>query len=260
MSDSAGSRLLRQAEVVNKVQRLSNGKEVNLYQIRYGKPAFDDDLRFPNAPDEALLANVTLSRSNSPAKLRAEVWLAKGRLFSLVFNVPPSQFYAGMDLDTLRGEIEDVRICFNPMQPHVVEECEPVDASAFTGWLREWHAQGRVVSLRAPSSQMERETYLGCIDALLPGDYLELLAQTDGARIGVCAVFGVREIRRIVLPDAIFYVLAEVDGVAGLGVKNGGRDATIYRLRYEDGERRAMGSSLQYALINVLELQDTGNV
>lgn len=44
------SRLQRQVEGINKIQRLANGKEVNFYRMLHGKPAFDESLRFLEAP------------------------------------------------------------------------------------------------------------------------------------------------------------------------------------------------------------------
>lgn len=44
--------LHRQVAAVNKVQRLSAGKEVNLYVMRRGKALFDEGLRFANIAPE----------------------------------------------------------------------------------------------------------------------------------------------------------------------------------------------------------------
>jgi hypothetical protein len=114
--DKIGRRLQRQIEVVNKVQRICDGKEVNLYRMRYGKVAFDDSLRFPNAPAELLLARVDLRLPNGKATLTAKVWMAEGRLFSMEFNMPPRQFFARINLRDARPEIVDVEILCDRLQ------------------------------------------------------------------------------------------------------------------------------------------------
>jgi hypothetical protein len=103
-----GLLLQRQIDIINKIQRLRGGKEVNLYQMRYGKAVFDDNLRFPNAPDEVLLACVNLRLPNDPMKLKVKVWMVQGRLFSLEYNKPPNQFFAGISLKDAQPEIVKV--------------------------------------------------------------------------------------------------------------------------------------------------------
>ena len=250
----SGVRLQRQIEVVNKIQRLSNGKEVNLYHMRHSKPAFDDNLRFPHTASEALLASVDLARPDKRAKLKVEVWLAKGRLFSLVFNKPPKQFFAGTSLNAVRPEIANVKIWLDPMQPLAVTTDKPVDVSALTGWLREWYAKGRVAGLHAPLPESERAACFERIDARLPSDYLDLMAQTEGATLTACTVHGAREIRQLVWPEANYYLVAEIEGLGALAVKEDDRDAVLYLLHYEDNDARPVGTSLPKAIADLLKL------
>jgi hypothetical protein len=250
----SGARLQRQIEAINKIQRLSDGKEVNFYQMRHGKPAFDDNLRFPHAASEALLASVYLTSLDKRSKLKVEVWLAKGRLFSLVFNKPPKQFFAGASLKTVRPEIANVKIWLDPMRPLAVPPDQPVDVSALTGWLHEWYAKGRVTGLRAPLSESERAACFERIDARLPPDYLDLVAQTEGATLATCTVHGAREIRKLVWPDANYYLIAEIKGLGALVVKEDDRDSMLYFLHYENNDVRPVGASLQKAIADLLKL------
>lgn len=110
LHEEARARLQRQIDVINKVQRLSGGRDVNLYQMRGGSAAFDDSLRFPNAPAELLLASVNLALPNHNEVLKVELWMAEGRLFSLEFNRAPKQFFSGVDLREAQPEIVDVKI------------------------------------------------------------------------------------------------------------------------------------------------------
>lgn len=111
MGSQSGARLRLQIEAVNKIQRLCDGREVNLYQMQNGKAAFDKSLCFPNAPDEVLLASVSLKSPSGPTMLIAKVWVVQGRLFSLEFNKSPKQFFAGMNMKDAQPEIVDVEIC-----------------------------------------------------------------------------------------------------------------------------------------------------
>lgn len=252
MDNDGAARLQRQVEVINKIQRLTNGKEVNLYRMRHGKPSFDDTLRFANAADEALLASVNLTGADKRAKLKADIWLAKGRLFSLVFSKPPKLFFAGMDLKSVQPDITDVKIWFDPTQPKPIDTV--VDASALTGWLRDWNAKGIISSLHAPLSESKRSEYLDRVDAQLPPDYLELVSQTEGVHLAGCIVHGISAIRQIALPDASYYTLAELEGLGALAVKDGMSDAELYFLHYEDNDVRPLGKSLQNALVALLKL------
>jgi hypothetical protein len=110
MDEESRRRLQLQIEAVNKVQRICDGKEVNLYRMRYGKVAFDYQLCFPNVPPELLLARVNLRLPNRKAVLTAKVWMVGGYIFSLEFNTSPREFFAGIGLQGARPEIADVKL------------------------------------------------------------------------------------------------------------------------------------------------------
>ena len=249
------SRLQQQVEAINKIQRLADGKEVNLYQMRNGKPAFDEKLRFPDGRTEALLASARLVHPENGTKLEVKIWLVKGKLFSLEFNKSPKQFFVDSSLDSIQPEIIDVKIRFDPMHPPPISTDKPIDESALTGWLREWHAKGQVAGLHASLPKSEQATYLDSIDALLPPDYLELVAETEGVELAACVVYGLAGIRHVVLPEATYYMLAEIEGLGALAVKDGNRNAELYFLHYEDNDARPVGTSFQKAIVDLLKLE-----
>lgn len=111
-----GVRLKRQIDAVNHIQRLRNGREVNLYQICNGKVAFDDNLRLSNTADELNMASVTLRLAGNRKNLRVVVWMVKGRLFSLEFSESPKKFFAGSSLLATDSEIIDVEIHCDQLQ------------------------------------------------------------------------------------------------------------------------------------------------
>lgn len=254
LEGEGASLLQRQLDAINKIQRLAEGKEVNLYQMRFGRAAFDEKLRFPIADDEALLATVSLLDQHTRSKLKIEIWVVKGRLFSLVFNKSPKQFFAGLSLNSVQPEISDVKVWFNPMRASDT----PVGAPTIvlTGWLEAWHAKGRVAGLCPPFPHARRSAFLDRIDAKLPPDYLELTEQTEGATLANCVVNGLSRIRTIVFAEANYIVLAEIETRGVLAVKDGSRDAELYLLDHESDEVRRMGTSFEKAVAALLKLDE----
>ncbi|QDQ28328.1 hypothetical protein FNU76_19325 [Chitinimonas arctica] len=250
LNERAASLLQRQMEAINKVQRLADGKEVNLYQMRFGKPAFDESLRFPNTGEEALLASVNLIAPGKQAKLKAEVWLANGRLFSLAFNKAPKQFFAGSDLKTVQPEIADVKIWFDPLSP---SPAGFVDESMLPAWLlNDGRSLADTESLRAPLPQSEQAAYIARVDAQLPQDYLELIARTEGLTLASAVVYGLAKVREVIFPEANYYILADIEGVGALAVKSGNQSAELYRLDYENSTTQKIGTSFQKAVTELV--------
>jgi hypothetical protein len=254
----AGDRLQKQVEKINKIQRLVERKEVNFYQMCHGRPAFDDSLRFPDQSDEAILAGMSLVHPEKRTKLKVEVRLAKGRLFSFLFNKSPARFFAGLDLKNLQPEIVDVTIWRDPMQFHIPSVSVSIDEVNLTGWLQELSSEGCVTDLHRSLPDAEREVMLRSIDARLPTEYIDLCAQTEGVKLGTCTVYGMSGIRKVVLPDHNYYLLAEIERKAALAVEEGSQEAKIYFLDFENEEVNPSGLSFKEAVMKVAGLPSTG--
>src|SRR5580698_8557302 len=69
LESNTAERLKQQIGSVNRVHRLTDDKEVNLYRIRDGRPFLPDQLRFPDNRKHALLAAVTLKNSKNSQRL-----------------------------------------------------------------------------------------------------------------------------------------------------------------------------------------------
>ena len=204
LDPEAATRLQAQIDSINKVQRLTDGKEVDLYRVAHGKPSFDDSLRFPQGEEEALLGTVHLTHPGNPVTLKAEAWLVSGRLFSLVFDKPPKQFFAGYALDAVRPGVKDVTVWMDPMRGRPKGDEVPVDPGTLTGWMRELSISGQLTDTRAPLVGPQRAALIAQIDAQLPPDYLELIEQMDGARTGKCRIHGLTSVRKVVQADDNF--------------------------------------------------------
>lgn len=240
-----GAKLLAQAGAVNEVQRLGTGKEVNLYTLRNGKPAFDDALRFTGLDDDVLLATVMLAASGGArAQLKLELWLANGRLFSLVYDKPPAKVL-GADLDRAAVSIEDVCVWIDPGRP---DAAPAAGGAGLSGWVAEWRQQGRLTNLRPPLASRQREQLLRTIGARLPADYLEFVAQADGADAGAVRIHGPRAIREVAADRANFYILAE-DAHRGLAVPVGSDTADLVSLDFENDRQEPAGRLFQSALL-----------
>jgi hypothetical protein len=248
LDSDAATRLQAQIDCVNKVQRLTDGKEVNLYRVAHGKPAFDDSLRFPQGEEEALLGTVHLAYSASPGTLKAEAWLAKGRLFSLVFDKPPKRFFGGQSLDAVRPEVADATVWMDPMRERPMGEGGPVDPATLKGWPQELFASCQLTAPRSPLVGPQRATRIAQIDAQLPPDYLEFTEQMDGAQAGECKIHGLASVRKVALSNENFYILAE-DDAGALAVKDGSRDGELYRLSYEGDDAQPVGQPFRTALV-----------
>lgn len=250
LSSDTATQLQRQVDSINKVQRHTNGKEVNLYCIVRGKPAFDERLRFPGIAEQAILAAVRLTHPDKSAVLKIELWLANGRLFSLLFDKPPKQFFAGYSLEHVSPAISEVTIGTDPGRgPEILGAG---GASAHPGTLNGWPQalliSGQLRALRPPVPASQREALIAQIDARLPLDYLELVDQTDGALVGTCKVHGLTSIRKVVLPDVSYYILAELDNFGELAIKDGSRSGELCRIYYESDDVQPLSQSFRSAL------------
>ena len=245
LSPEAKPLLSKQIEAVNLVQRHTSDKEVNLYHIERGKPVFDPAFVFPIAVEEVRLGRVSFVAPGKPKAFRVDFWIVHGHLFSLEFNQSPR----GVDAD--RIEIEDVEVLVDPMVPASVEARRPLEADALRGWPSEWPTKWQLTRLSEPLPQPDRERILEQLDAKLPADYLELVAQTEGLELDGCVVYGLSDVRSVVLPAANYYVLAEFADRGVLAVKEGKSEGTVLFVDYE-GQEEGMGFSFRAAVERLL--------
>ncbi|NVD97789.1 hypothetical protein HUX62_07240 [Massilia sp. BJB1822] len=248
LSGEAGRRFAAQAAAVNKIQRLNEGREVNLYQMRGGKPDFDASLAFPTG-EETKLASAVLAAPQG-GRMRAEVWLVRGSLFSLEFSKAPANVL-GAGWKEASPAVEEIKIWLDPLQAPQPEP--PASRAVLSGWLAQWQALGRLTRSHAPLRPEDRMERLDWLDAALPVDYLALLDQTEGAQLGDWKVLGAAAIHTVELEDGVnYHLVAESEERGALAVRAGQRDGELYLLDYEDNTAEAVGGSLQQALERLL--------
>lgn len=248
LSPEAGGILARQVELVNRVQRHASDKEVNLYRMHWGRPSREGVPLFPVAVPEVKLASITYAVGGRPAKSRVDLWVVNGRLFSLTFQQSPK----GVDADDI--EVRDVKLLADPMVPAEAAKPRPLGREALVGWVAEWAAQREMAGLAEPLPQPARERLLQQIEAELPSDYLDLVSQTEGLEINGCRVYGLAEVREVVMEDASYYILAEMKDRGVLAVRRGSPEAETHFLPY-DTRGIPAGPSLREAVERLLRYE-----
>jgi hypothetical protein len=190
-----------QIEIVNLIQRHAADKEVNFYVMRGGKPVRDEKMLFPLRQEEVQLAKIEMVGG------RAEVWLVKGRVFSIQFSKPPKIILEK------GAKIEKVSILHDPM-------------------------------MSAPSGA-DSDAKLTTIHSKLPDEYTHLVGDGKKIRINDWAIHGVQDIRKIVQQDGNYYLLAEKEGMGVVGVKEDETTGQLYYLDYGDGRGEKISAGLK---------------
>ena len=198
-----------QIKAINLIQRHASGKEVNFYTMRRGKPIVVESCLFP-LRSEALLATVLLDLGPGTKSLRAEVRLVAGHVFSVDFNRAPGKL---VEKDIHAASVE---IGCDPMTP--VIEAPVLDSR--------W-----------------REEFLKTIHSKLPDEYLRIAYGKRDSATDDWVIFDLRHIRKVVVRDGNYYLLAEKHGMGAVGIKEDEFSGQIYYLDYGDdrGERITIG-------------------
>jgi len=245
LEPSARERLEGQIRETNFVQRQLKGREVSLYTLRDGQVKRNPDLRFPHQGDEVKLATVKLVLP-STEKLRAEVYLVRGHVFSIQFEKPPRE--AGKDSD--EATVTDVVIHMDPMMRVLPSDTgvskEPRSVGLGGVW-RDWAARNPGYQAFESLASSDRQQYLSAVEARLPDDYRELLEQTEGVTLGELSILGASEIYRVALEDGDHWVIGQDDGRGYLVLRADNIGIVLYS-SIESHETFKIGGSLREAL------------
>ncbi|MDR2152653.1 MAG: SMI1/KNR4 family protein [Helicobacteraceae bacterium] len=237
----------RQIDMVNKVQRLSNNKEVNLYRMRFGKPTFDDSIRFPNLIKEAILAKACFIGESGKA-VKIKIWLVQGYIFSLTFDRAPKILCATSALKDILPTIKDVKIITDPMNENKSHNKIEIDIPRIE--IKDIVAKAYKFLLPT-----EIQSALDVIDAKLPNDYIDLIYKTNGANGKGFLIYGIKEIREIIFDSRSYYILAEFEGFGIIAVEGESNNGELYLLQYEIENIKPLGISFERALREALRLQ-----
>ncbi|UPG90586.1 hypothetical protein L2Y96_02100 [Luteibacter aegosomaticola] len=239
--DATQQRLRTQIAVINRVQRLAKGKEVDLYCMRRGRAQFPDALLFPLL-GELDLADVHFVVDGGSQPNSARVSMVDGQLFSMVFSRPPG----GTSRFAKYLRVIKVNLWRDPseIEPEIALTAEAsAKTVAFDGSPA--NPPGNIPSSiwKAWNSELNS----GRIDAALPDDYLQVLSAWTGS--GGLIIYDPRHIRLVACDEANYYVLAEKEGRSGFAVIQGGNMPRLFRLDYEAGTSTEVGRSLAAVIL-----------
>jgi hypothetical protein len=232
--------LSRQLARFSMVQRQSADRVLAFYDMDDPAAArWSRADRFPLDGEAQRVAAVWLHAADGN-RLKCDVVLHQGRLVSLEFaRAPAARFpgaaqasvslaQAGTEGGGHEGLVDEVIVHLDPMRREPVESVPPPNPEALQGWVRDWAARWPVDALKAPRSPAERQAWEAQAGVSLPPGYRDLVAQTDGGRVGPVTVYGLGEVRRIVLPDRTAWLLADVPGRGELGFIEEQPDAGLF--------------------------------
>ena len=246
--------LQRQISSINLVQRHADCKEVCFYRIKWGRPSANINDAFLLNESEIKLATVNFKVPNVSAGFQADYWLVNGFLFSITFTKSPKAYLKVNDVI-----ITEMHIHVDPMataSPRAMKNNIPIE---FTGWVAGWDQLHSLSALSEPLTIEKREAFIRRIGISLPQEYLELVAQTEGAVIGRCVIHGLLSIRYVVLSCANYYVLAEINGAGAFVVKDKSQDAMLYFFDYEANSLFELGYSFCAAIDRYIHAGDVQN-
>jgi hypothetical protein len=210
LSSEAASMLDRQLEHLSFRQRLSGDKLLVFHAVKGGTiPA---DCLFPNKADELIAALVEVRADDDHPPITARIVLHGGKLSSLEFKKEPAS--VGL---TRRGNVEIVGIktIADPMKrSEGIKETRAAEATqpAWHGCLLRLSKLARIDAYFPPAAADAVKAAIGAHAGRLPGEYIEIIRQSDGVQVGGIKVLGASHLRAVVLPGHDLCVLAEIEG------------------------------------------------
>lgn len=252
LSIDAQNIFYKQISLINKVQRLSKNKEINMYCKKGWKIRFDDTLRFPLDLPEVKLAKVKIKfndDSNQTYKtINAEIWLVEGHVFSITFNISPLP-YLKNSFDIVRVEILE-----DPMQKTMISTINEVDTSFIYAWIKQNFPNLEIEKVFAPLLPELINKKLKEFDCVFPDDWLELLRYCDGFKLDKCSVYGLHDARQVNTDENQLIVITEGFGSKLLTINRDKKDGIIYYmdLATDTFEFIDYGKSFKVALVRYL--------
>jgi hypothetical protein len=273
LPESAQAIVDQQVQRFSMIQRLSADKLVTLHDLADREYAtWSAETFFPLRAEEYTAAKLKIclrdtgTADETGEPLSAAIVLHRGRISSIEFNKSPLESLPGAVWDEFalsdvgKGmatpgiDVSDVSISGDVLSSATLVT-EPLErARALPGWLHEWAQRWPLEYVHRPLSVADRDQWLGQLEGRLPAEYLGLMERTNGVKIGPCIIYGLSEIRTVVLPRTSHYVLAAVEGGTDLVVLQGDASGMLYRIDYEQHDSPTpVGESFGGAIGRLLE-------
>jgi hypothetical protein len=253
LTPSARAIFEKQIARINYVQRHSEGKEVNFYCMKGNTSTVDESSAFPFHQQEERLATVEFQASGIRKSFCATLWLVEGNLFCIEFDRSPR---------SIRSQsitVNAVTILIDPMAPQrTVKTIQSIEDNNFVGWMKDWARTWILENTKTPLSASDQDRAIKEIGVELPKEYLDVIRQTDGVKINNCTIFGLLEIRSVIMDESGFYVLAEFEGHGAICVtQDRMANSQLLFFDYESGNSSNMGESFKNAIESKLS-ENTG--
>jgi hypothetical protein len=239
----SASQIGRQIQAINKIQRIAAGKEVNLYCMRWGKPFFDDELRFHGHSGESLLATAQFI-NDSKRELTVKIWLVSGRLFSITYSLPPTEYFKRSDLREVDASPAKFTLWFDPNSDASRSIGAATRGAQEHSCIDELAASGILVDTRPPKSAGAIDAWFARFGTTAPQELRALLLASNGLELTVGRIYGLEEIYESVFPSETYLVIGEKNGVGAFCIAEGVQVGAINIARFEQGSVVPLESSL----------------
>jgi hypothetical protein len=200
---------------------------------------------FSNESPDLRIARATLSGIHGQVLL-CDLIAYDGHIVGFEFSAPPKVILSGMDF-----KCENVRIFADPMSSTPPDDLTAgTPGPALTALMDKYE----VTTILLPPSEEEKRTFLAAVDAVLPGDYLQLLNESNYFVAGEVEFVGTNA-RTIVLPETFWFLLAESEQYAicaSLSSKEG--SLILYHQNNDDIEKA--GFSFVQLLEEMIRLEN----
>jgi hypothetical protein len=240
-----GKLFRHQVAQFNFVVRLNKDKEINFYCLKAGKPWHDENHRLP-MEGEVVIARASISSNEMSRRVKAEVYVISGWVFSIMFDQSPKPFQRGDFI------IDSIAVETAPIPESEWQQRSLSTLVGSIGWLHKVFVGDSVVEEKGPLGAGQIEEIRNGIEAVLPADYLALLNFTNGLRVGQVVIHGISNIRQIARSDDNLYVLAEYKGEACLCLRRGSGPEIIL-VDIEDDSCESAGFTLESAIRLLIE-------
>lgn len=257
LSSSALTILNKQLGLFDLVQRLSDDKLVTFHYLKDSSyKSWSDENFFPLKTEEICVASISLRSllSSQKSLIKTKIILHKGRLSSFEFNRAPKTVF-DRNIQSNNIEVATIEVFADPMLAEDFTHHAPAVKVNLKGWVQELAKKGEIKFLKNPLTKDEQKKFYLQLSTKLPAEYCELISQTEGLRINNCTIYGISEIRTLVWPEANFYILAEIDDVGTIAVKQEDKQGTIYFIHHEDQIVKDAGSSFRLAVQKALDFK-----
>lgn len=171
-----------------------------------------EEVLFANRGEEVLIASLVIGRTDKEGhNLRARMFGYQGHISSIQFDRSPSECGLSASVPTAVRAFTMVR--------------DPDSDSAkggipvkWSGVVEEWNARVRVVGLAPPLSGEEQRLIQESMPFALPDDYLDVVRQAEGVRVGPVQILGLGSLRIIPVSEGELVVLGEIENKGTIAI------------------------------------------